>query len=201
MTKFIPQRLFLLCSLSFCLQNNRLPKLDFVICIEIMIVQECWNANNIDKCLCYNSLFAKTTRLITSEKIAAEFLVLLEWYWVKKLSFLFLLWHLEGPKIPEVFVIRAQFDFGSRVYPNQLAWFFLTKSQSKVFYFCLKFAFKINRFSPCNGLFIDQICLKVLLILTCQGCPTHISSAPNALFFHQVVNRYPFTWGCLFVSK
>ena len=59
--------------------------------------------------------------MITSEKVAIKLLVLSEGYWVGKLSIPFLHWNPDGAEMPELFVRCAQFDFGTRVSPNQLA--------------------------------------------------------------------------------
>ena len=40
-------------------------------------------------------------------------------YEVRKLSIQFLHWNPDGPEMPELFVIWVQFDFGTRVSPNQ----------------------------------------------------------------------------------
>ena len=84
-----------------------------------MVVRECQNADNIDKCLCSNSDFSKTTGLITSEKVAINLLVLFEWFWVDKLSIPFLHGNIDGPDVPELFVVWAHLDVGTRVSPNQ----------------------------------------------------------------------------------
>ena len=65
---------------------------------------------------------------ITSEKAEIKLLVHSKRYHVEKLSIPILHWSLDGPEIPELFLIRAQFDFGTRVSPKQLADSFHSRS-------------------------------------------------------------------------
>ena len=118
----------------------------FVIFLGIIIVPECQNCNNIAKCLYSNSYFSKATLLIASEKVAIELLKLSEWYWLEILSIPFPHWNPDWPEIPELFVRRDHFDFGTPVSPNQLAWFVPPKSQSKAFYLCWKMFLKVIGF-------------------------------------------------------
>ena len=98
-----------------------LQKKDFGNSIGIMIVRECQKASEIDKYSHTNSGFSKTTGLITWEKVANELLVFLECDWIKKLSIPELHLSLDGPKMPELFVSWAIFDFGTRISAKKLA--------------------------------------------------------------------------------
>ena len=87
-----------------------------------MIVRDCQNAKKYtDKRLQLNSDFSKTTSLITSETVAIELLVPSGWYRLKKLTFSFLHWISDGLEMPDLCVRWVQFDFGTRLSPNQLA--------------------------------------------------------------------------------
>ena len=75
------------------------------------------------------------------------------------------------PEMPELFVILAQFDVGTRVSLNQLARFLPSRSQ--LFLLVLKFSVRTHCFSPCIGMLIGQKCRKMLLVLACQDLQTH----------------------------
>ena len=66
---------------------------------------------------------------------------------------------------------------------------------------CWSIPLKLDGFSPCSGILMDQKCQKLLLVVTCRDIQTHNSSALLASYFSQGVNRYALTWGELFVSK
>ena len=118
---------------------------------------------------------------------------------IKKISFSFLHWISDGLEMPGLCVRWVQFDFGTRVSPNQLAWFLLPKSKSKAYYLFWNFPSETKNFSvqwyfdetkmPENANRFDMPRYWNLYFSTCF------------VFFHQVVNPYPITWGGLFVFK
>ena len=90
----------------------------------------------------------------------------------KKPTLFFLHWYLE------YFGLWTQLDFQCRVFPQILTWFFSSRSQNEVDYFCWNMRLKINSFRPVIGILKDQKCKKVLLVLisfsaTCFNCPSN----------------------------
>ena len=182
---------------------NIFQKTDFVKCAGIMIVRECQTPNIIDSCLPSKIKFLQDYWLAHSEKdrnrIVGNFLV---WHLVDKLSILFFHWNPDGIEVPELFVIWDQFDFGTCVSPNQLAWFLPSRSQSKAFNSCWIIALELVDFFvqwnadgpdlPENAFSLDMKVIKLLFLQL---------YLLRFLFFRQGVNRYFFTWGQLLVCK
>ena len=102
------------------------------------------------------------------KKVAIEWLLSLEWYWVRHLSLSFLHWNREGPEFPYFWMIGAPIDFGTPISPNKLPWFFPSRSESETFYLCKDISLKIFGFTRCSGVLVDRKCRKMLLLLTCQ---------------------------------
>ena len=90
-------------------------------------------------------------------------------------------------KCQNIFVIWAQFDFGTRASPKQPAGFLPSRSQSKASLLCWN-NFVQNYSLWCRVDPAEQNCHQILLVLTCQNFQRHNSPALPVSFRHQGVN-------------
>ena len=91
-------------------------------------------------------------------------------YWPEKSSSLFLHCNPDGPKVPEMFVIRIHLGFGTHVPPKQLILFLLSRCQFKAFYLCCIInRLKIIDFSRGSGILMDWKCKKNVCFLDMPG--------------------------------
>ena len=89
--------------------------------------------------------------------------------------------------MPELFVIWAQLDFGTRASPKQSAGFLPSRSESKASYLCWNNSFKIIAFGV-EWILLGENCQEILLVLTCQNIQRHNSPALLVSFLYQGVN-------------
>ena len=136
------------------------------------------------------------------KKVAVEKTLLLRVISFKNLFFPFLHCNVDGPQLPNLFVIWTLLDFRTHVSPKQLTSFPVSRSQSKTFDLFWIFSLKIIDFIWCSEILMDQKCKNVLLLLTYLEIQTYISFLLYllCLSIKESIDSF-FTWGGLFVFK
>ena len=119
----------------------------------------------------------------------------------KTIIFSFLHLTSDGLEMPDLCVIWAQFGFGTRVWPNQLAWFLPSTSRSKACYLFWNFPLKRNCFFRAVVSWWTRNARNAIRLVMPRYWKSYFFNSTCFVFFHQIVKPYPFTWGGLFVFK